>query len=246
MSKQSGEKVNRLSIRERPKGFPVMHQNWGKLLFMHWRIDEDLLRPLIPERLKIDTFDGEAWIGVIPFTMWDVRLSFTPPVPWLSAFHELNVRTYVHYEGAPGVWFFSLDANSSVAVFGARTVFNLPYFNARIDLEEEDKRIDYSCTRTDEPPAEYEATWMIGDKLGQSDPDSLDFFLTERYCLYAARGERLHRLRIHHRPWILFDAEVQTYKSTMIESHRLPTPEGAPLLHYADEIEVDFWTPEEV
>jgi uncharacterized protein YqjF (DUF2071 family) len=246
MSKRSGEKVDRLSIRERPKGFPIMHQNWGKLLFMHWRIDEEMLRPLIPERLTIDTFDGEAWLGVIPFTMWDVRPSFTPPVPWLSEFHELNVRTYVHYEGVPGVWFFSLDANSSVAVFGARTVFNLPYFNARIDLEETDNRIDYSCTRTDEPPAEYKATWTIGEKLGQSDPDSLDFFLTERYCLYAAKGERLNRLRIHHRPWILFDAAVQAYESTMIESHGLPTPEDEPLLHYAEEIEVDFWPPEEV
>jgi uncharacterized protein len=246
MSKNSSEKVDRLSIRERPRGFPIMHQNWGKLLFMHWRIDEELLRPLIPERLKIDTFDGEAWIGVVPFTMWDVRPSFTPPVPWLSEFDELNVRTYVHYEGVPGVWFLSLDANSSVAVLGARTVFNLPYFNARINWEQEENRIDYSSTRTDSPPAEFNATWKIGAKLGQSDPDSLDFFLTERYCLYSAKGKRLHRLRIHHRPWVLFDAEAQSYQSTMIESHGLPAPAGEPLLHYAEEIEVDFWSPEEV
>lgn len=246
MSKQASEKVDRLSIRERPKGFPIMHQNWGKLLFMHWRIDEDLLRPLIPERLKIDTFDGEAWIGVIPFTMWDVRPSFTPPVPWLSEFDEINVRTYVHYEGVPGVWFFSLDANSAVAVLGARTVFNLPYFNARINLKEAGDTIVYSCDRTEEPPAKFNATWTVGEKLGQSDPDSLDFFLTERYCLYAARGQRLNRLRIHHKPWILYEASLQSHSSTMIESHGLPTPEGEPLLHYAEEIEVDFWSPDEV
>jgi uncharacterized protein YqjF (DUF2071 family) len=246
MSKRSSERVDRLSIRERPKGFPIMHQNWGKLLFMHWRIDVELLRPMIPERLKLDTFDGEAWIGVVPFTMWDVRASFTPPIPWLSEFHELNVRTYVHYEGVPGVWFLSLDANSSVAVLGARTVFNLPYFNARIDLKQEGSSIDYSLRRTDEPPAVYEASWTIGEKLGQSDPDSLDFFLTERYCLYAARGKRLNRLRIHHRPWVLFEAGVESYSSTMIESHGLPTLAGEPLLHYAEEIEVDFWSPEEV
>lgn len=213
---------------------------------MHWRIDEEKLRPLIPERLKIDTFNGEAWIGVIPFTMWNVRPSFTPPVPWLSEFHELNVRTYVHYEGVPGVWFFSLDANSSVAVFGARTVFNLPYFNAEINLEQDGNRIDYSLTRTDKPPAEFNATWTIGEKLGQSDPDSLDFFLTERYCLYARRAERINRLRIHHRPWVLFEAETQSYNSTMIESHGLPAPVDKPFLHYAEEIEVDFWSPEEV
>lgn len=223
-----------------------MRQNWGKLLFMHWRIDEERLRPMIPERLKIDTFDGSAWIGVIPFTMWNVRPSFTPPVPWLSSFDEINVRTYVHYDGVPGVWFFSLDANSSVAVLGARTVFNLPYFNARINLEQAEDTIVYSSTRTDTPPAEFSATWKIGEKLGQSDPDSLDFFLTERYCLYSARGQRLHRLRIHHRPWVLYEAEVQSYSSTMIESHGLPAPEGEPLIQYAEEIEVDFWSPEEV
>jgi uncharacterized protein YqjF (DUF2071 family) len=164
----------------------------------------------------------------------------------LSEFHELNVRTYVHYEGVPGVWFFSLDANSSVAVLGARTLYNLPYFNARIELEQTDNRIDYACARTDEPPADFKATWTFGEKLGQSDPDSLDFFLTERYCLYAVRGKRINRLRIHHRPWVLYDAEAQYYSSTMIESHGLPTPEGKPLLHYAEEIEVDFWSAEEV
>lgn len=246
MNKSSSDRVDRLAIRERPKGFPIMHQNWGKLLFMHWRIDEETLRPLIPERLKIDTFDGSPWIGVIPFTMWNVRLSFTPPVPWLSAFHEINVRTYVHYEGVPGVWFFSLDANSSVAVLGARTLYNLPYFNARINLEQEGERIDYSSRRTDEPPAEFNATWTIEDKLAQSDPASLDFYLTERYCLYSVKGERLNRLRIHHRPWPLQTATVQAYSSTMIESHGLPTPEGKPVLHYAEELEVDFWSPEEV
>jgi uncharacterized protein YqjF (DUF2071 family) len=173
-------------------------------------------------------------------------LSFTPPVPWLSAFHEINVRTYVHYEGVPGVWFFSLDANSSLAVRGARTLYNLPYFNADITLEQEGIRIDYSSTRTDEPPAKFDARWAIGAKLGQADPDSLDFFLTERYCLYSVKGEQLNRLRIHHRPWALRDAEVQSYHSTMIESHGLPTPRGRPLLHYAEELEVDFWSPDEV
>lgn len=223
-----------------------MHQNWGKLLFMHWRIDEDLLRPLIPESLKIDTYDGSAWIGVVPFTMWNVRPSFTPPVPWLSEFHELNVRTYVHYEGVPGVWFFSLDANSALAVMGARTVYNLPYFNARITLEQEGDTIVYSLTRKGDPPAEFASTWTIGEKLAQSDPDSLDFFLTERYCLYSLRGERLYRLRIHHRPWPLQTATVQSYRSTMIESHGLPTPDGEPILHYAEELGVDFWSPEEL
>ena len=88
--------LERIAMRERPAGWPIMHQTWGKLLFMHWRIDQNLLRPLIPSQLSIDTFDGSAWIGVIPFTMWGIRASFLPPIPGTSAFHELNVRTYVH------------------------------------------------------------------------------------------------------------------------------------------------------
>ncbi|MBA3766967.1 MAG: DUF2071 domain-containing protein [Acidobacteria bacterium] len=221
---------------------PIMHQNWGKLLFMHWPIEAELLRPLIPERLTIDTFEGEAWIAIAPFTMWGVRPVFTPPVPFLSRLHETNVRTYVLLDGVPGVWFFSLDANSSLAVMGARTLFHLPYFNAEIKLEEEDGVIDYALTRTDEPRAELEANWTIGETLPESEPDSLAFFLTERYCLYAANSsEQLYRCRIHHAPWPLQEAELNSLRSTMIESHALPTPEGEPLLHYAEALAVDIW-----
>jgi uncharacterized protein len=219
-----------------------MKQNWGKLLFMHWRIDAAHLRPLIPAGLTIDTFDGSAWIAVAPFTMWDVRLSFTPPVPWLSDFHELNVRTYVHYEGVPGVWFFSLDTNSLPTVLGARAFYHLPYFHAQIELAQEGTRIDYQLHRAEaDKPAEFKATWTIGAALPEAQPDSLEFFLTERYCLYSARAEQLYRARIHHRPWPLQRAEVGSFYSTMIEAHGLPTPAGAPLLHYAEALAVDIW-----
>jgi uncharacterized protein YqjF (DUF2071 family) len=236
--------VDRLSIRERPAGWPLMRQWWGKLLFMHWAIDAERLRPLIPKRLTIDTFEGVAWIGVVPFTMWGIRPSFTPPVPGTSAFHELNVRTYVHYEGVPGVWFFSLDANSALAVWGARTFVHLPYFNARISLEQQADTISYSSTRThrNASPAEFEATWKIGERIQTTEPGSLEFFLTERYCLYAARGdEKLYRLRIFHPPWPLREASLSSFHSTMIEAQGLPTPAGEPLLHYAEELKVDIW-----
>lgn len=114
-----------------------MHQSWGKLLFMHWQLPAEALRPFIPARLSIDTFRGQAWIAATPFTVWDARPVFTPPLPWLSDFHEINVRTYVHLDGVPGVWFFSLDANSLVAVLGARTFFHLPYHVAQINLAQE-------------------------------------------------------------------------------------------------------------
>ncbi|HEX8846264.1 MAG TPA: DUF2071 domain-containing protein [Pyrinomonadaceae bacterium] len=242
--------LDRTALRERPEGQAIMHQDWGKLLFMHWRIDEKLLRPLIPERLQIDTFDGSAWIGVIPFTMWDIRAfpPYLPPVPGLSRMHELNVRTYVHLDKVPGVWFFSLDANSSIAVTTARMFFHLPYFNAEMSLEQEGNKIIYSSSRTedDAPSARFDATWKIGETLPFSHPDSLAFFLTERYCLYAAHKRKLYRARIFHGPWPLQKASLLSCDSTMVESHGLPTPEGEPLLHYAEELSVDIWPIEEM
>ena len=248
MTQAMPDEIDRLTIRARPDGLPLMKQNWGKLLFMHWRISAEHLRPHIPKRLTPDTYDNSAWIAVTPFTMWDVRLSFTPPVPWLSDFHELNVRTYVHLDGVPGVWFFSLDANSLPAVLGARTFYFLPYFHAQIELAQEGPTINYKLRRNDATkPAEFRAGWQIGEALPEAQPDTLAFFLTERYCLYAASGESIYRARIHHAPWPLQQAELSSpLYSTMIESHGLPTPAGAPMLHYAEELAVDIWSPEKV
>ncbi|MDT5121791.1 MAG: uncharacterized protein QOC96_1273 [Acidobacteriota bacterium] len=245
MGEKQPTDLDRLSIRKRPDGQPIMHQTWGKLLFMHWRIAEEMLRPLIPERLTIDTFDGSAWIAVTPFTMWDIRAfpPYLPPVPGLDRMHELNVRTYVHLDGVPGVWFFSLDANSSIAVMTARAFFHLPYFNAEMSLEQDKETIVYSSLRTEEnePSAEFAATWKTGETLPFSHPGSLEFFLTERYCLYSAHKQKLYRCRIFHPPWPLWKASLSSFASTMIESHGLPTPEGVPLLHYAEELSVDIW-----
>lgn len=235
--------IDRLWLRARPSGWPLMRQWWGKLLFMHWSVPAHVLRPLVPPRLEIDTFGGNAWLGVVPFTMWGVRPSFAPAPPRLGAFHELNVRTYVHANGVPGVWFFSLDAANRLAVWGARRFYHLPYFNARIDLRQDSETITYSSqrTHTDAPPAEFAATWMIGDALGEAAHDSLDFFLTERYCLYSARRERLFRSRIFHQPWPLRQARLLSLRSTMIEALGLPTPAGEPLLHYAEALKTDIW-----
>lgn len=225
-----------------------MHQNWGKLLFMHWRIEEKLLRPLIPKALEIDTFDGSAWIAIAPFTMWDIRAfpPFLPAVPGLSAMHELNVRTYVHFDRVPGVWFFSLDCNSRAAVLGARTFFHLPYYNADIELDQEGNTIDYALSRTEDPPAEFNASWKIGESLRYAHPGSLEFFLTERYCLYSEDDDEIYRSRIYHEPWPLQKASLVSFESTMIESHGLPTPTGDPLLHYAEELSVEIWPLEDL
>jgi len=118
MTKEPVNDSDRLLVRVRPPGLPIMYQYWDKLLFLHWPLPSESLRPLIPEPLAIDTFDGAAWVGITPFTIWGVSPAFLPPIPVLSESHELNVRTYVHLDGVPGIWFFSLDASNAVAALG--------------------------------------------------------------------------------------------------------------------------------
>jgi uncharacterized protein YqjF (DUF2071 family) len=245
MKREPLDSIDRLSVRQRPPGWPIMYQSWGKLLFLHWPLPVKLLRPLIPEPLIIDTFDSMAWVGVTPFTMWSVRPVFSPSLPFLSESHEINVRTYVHLDGVPGIWFFSLDANNPIAVWGARLAFHLPYFNARMSLEQRDQTIYFASRRTHHgaPHAEFEAVWTVGERLPQSDPSSLQFFLTERYVLYSARRAALYRARIFHKPWPLNEARLLSCRSTMVESQGLPSPGwDDPLLHQQGEpLRVRVW-----
>jgi len=244
MKREMLDDLDRLAVRVPPPGWPIMYQSWGKLLFLHWSLPVESLRPLIPEPLVIDTFDGVAWVGITPFTMWGVRPAFLPPLPVLSESHELNVRTYVHLDGVPGIWFFSLDANNPLAVLGARLTYHLPYFHARMSLEQRDLTIHFTSRRThrNAAPAEFGATWTVGERLPQSEPGSLEFFLTERYALYSARKDALYRARIFHRPWPLHEARLLSCRSTMIESQGLPLSGGAPLLHQQGEpLKVRVW-----
>ena len=245
MNRDSVNDVDRLSVRARPSGWPVMYQSWGMLLFLHWPVTAESLRPLIPDPLVIDTFDGTAWVGITPFTMWGVRPVFLPSIPILSESHELNVRTYVHLDSVPGIWFFSLDASNLIAALGARLTYYLPYFNARMSLERRDRTVSFTSKRTHRGavPAGFEAVWTVGDRLPQSEPGSLTFFLTERYCLYSAREDALYRARIFHRPWPLHEARLLSCNSTMIESQGLPSPgEGNPLLHQQGEpLRIEVW-----
>jgi uncharacterized protein YqjF (DUF2071 family) len=121
-----------------------MYQHWGKLLFLHWPVRAESLRPLIPDPLVVDTFDGAAWIGITPFTMWGMRPVFLPPIPFLSESHELNVRMYVQLDGVSGIWFFSSDASNPIAALGARSTFHLPYFSAHMSLERRDRTLRFA------------------------------------------------------------------------------------------------------
>jgi hypothetical protein len=204
-----------------------MAQSWHDLLFAHWPIDPALLRPHIPAALQIDVFEGQAWIAVVPFRMSGVRLRWTPALPWLSAFPEMNVRTYVNAGGKPGVWFFSLDARNPVAVAIARAWFHLPYFRAQMGCEERDSWIHYRSERRHPGAAAgiFEGRYRPAGEMFEPKPGSLEHFLTERYCLYAAgsRG-RIYRGEIHHPPWRLQAAEAEFARNSMVEAAGLALP----------------------
>ena len=237
---------DRLALRERPMGTPLLRQQWSELLFLHWPVPAELLQPHLPPRLKIDTHDGMAWLAIVPFQMSKVRTRLTPEMPGTNAFLELNVRTYVHLDGVPGVWFFSLDATNALAVWVARTFFNLPYLRADMRLERPSADLrQFTATRTHGgvPAASFRATWKIGAPLPPAEPGSLAFFLTERYALYTSNKARtkLYRGRVAHGPWPLSTALVLHLESTLIEGHGLPTPAGPPVVHAGGSVSVELW-----
>lgn len=241
--------IDRLAIRRRPSGSPAMLQRWNKLLFLHWRIHPALLRPLVPEGLAIDTYDGAAWVGVTPFTIHGIRPPLLPALPLLSRSHEINVRTYVVHRGIPGVWFFSLDASNPLAVVAARATFRLPYFHARMRLDAEDETVRYSSRRSggSEPRPEFVGGWRIGSLQPSAPVDSLTFFLTERYVLYTRHRDRIFRSRIHHRPWPLHDATVDLTRMTMLSGQGIPHDDHPPLLHaQGSPLDVEIWPLERV
>lgn len=239
-------------IAHRPWPLPsrpwIMAQSWHDLLFAHWPIDPAVLRPRIPAKLTVDTFDGKAWLGIVPFRMSGVRLRGTPPLPWLSAFPELNVRTYVTAEGKPGVWFFSLDAANPLAVIAARLSFHLPYFNARMACDSEHGWIQYRSDRTHRgaSAASFLGRYRPVGTIFQPQPGSLEHFLTERYCLYSANGAKLYRGEIHHPPWSLQLAEAHFDRNTMPEASGFSLPYTPPLLHFARRQDMVAWAPQRI
>lgn len=222
-----------------------MAMRWHDLLFAHWPLKPEVLRPLVPAGLELDTFDGEAWIAVVPFRMTGIRHRLGPPLPWLSAFLELNVRTYVKRGGHSGVWFFSLDAANPVAVRAARWRFHLPYFDARMRLTATaGDKFQYASLRTHRgaPPAQFEGRYRPIGKPYESKAGDIDHWLTERYCLFSAdRRGQIHRGDIHHVPWPLQPAEAEIQVNTMTEPLGMRLPDTPPLLHFASRLDVVAW-----
>ncbi len=227
-----------------PAGPWAMTQVWYDLLFAHWPVPVEALRRVVPPELELDLYDGQAWLGVVPFGMTRVFPRLTFPVPWLSHFLELNVRTYVRVRDQPGVYFFSLDAANPVAVEIARRWYQLPYFNARMKLTHTGDALDYHSYRTHRgaPPAEFQARYQPTGAAYLSQRGTLESWLTERYCLYTVtRAHQVFRGEIHHAPWPLQPAEAEIKANTMAAPHGLTLPALPPLLHFVRRLETLEW-----
>jgi uncharacterized protein YqjF (DUF2071 family) len=223
----------------------VMTQTWHDLVFLHWPVDPIELRSRIPSVFDLDLLDGAAWLGIVPFRMTNVGPRGLPALPIVSAFPELNVRTYVRVADRPGVYFFSLDAGSALAVATARLLFNLPYYAASMTLTLDDGIVEYVSRRTRGSGARLRATYGPVSPAFTAAPGSLEHFLTERYCLYAIdhRG-RPYRLDIHHPPWLLHRANASIVDNTMAAAAGVSLPDAPPHALFAKRQDVVAWMPE--
>jgi uncharacterized protein YqjF (DUF2071 family) len=221
-----------------------MGQTWVDLLFAHWPVPTNALRPKVPAAVPIDTFGGSAWIGITPFEVIGARPRGLPPLPWLSRFPELNVRTYATVDGRPGIWFLSLDAARRAAVLGARRTYRLPYHHARMSVSRHDGTVAYrsESESPQRPRAALDATYRPTGPAANPAPGTLEHFLTERYTLYALDARhRLHSADIHHAPWPLQPAAAEFRENTMTAPYGLRLPPVRPLLHFAARQDVVVW-----
>jgi uncharacterized protein YqjF (DUF2071 family) len=221
-----------------PSGPWLWQQVWNDLAFLHWPVAASLVAPFIPSGLTLDEYDGHAWIAVVPFTMSSVTMRGIPPIRGLSAFPELNVRTYVRHRDRPGIWFFSLDAASRLTVFGGRLLFSLPYFYASMRVEQRGGRTHYSSRRSAD--VRFAASYRATGPVAATAPGSLEYFLTERYRLYAAERDVLSFADIHHMPWPLQPGEAEIERNDMLAANRL-SAEGKPVVHFAKRLDVVIW-----
>ena len=233
-------------------GSPVMLQTWEHLLFLHWSVAPAALQRLLPDALEVDLFEGRAYVSLVPFTITGVRPPWLPPAPLLSRFHEVNLRTYVRPRGGePGVWFFSLDAASRLAVLGARAWYRLPYHHARIEMvplpagEAREGAFAYSSRRRWPGPLPAHCSVRYGPRGGTrtAEPGSLDHFLVERYVLYARSRDRLWRARVAHAPYPIQDAWFDSLDESLSAAAGLPGAPADPLAHYSRGVSVRVFSP---
>ena len=232
-----------------PAGPWVMRQTWHDLLFAHWPLPASLVRARVPPELELDTFAGEAWLGVVPFRIAGLRARGVPPLPGLSRFPELNLRTYVRVGDVPGVWFFTLEAANALAVEAARLVYRLPYHRARMSTVRDGDDVAYESVRTDGrgKAARFEGRYGPRGPAYAARAGTLEHWLVERYCLYALTSRRkVLRAEIHHPPWALQPAQARLDASALAAAHDLELSRCEPLLHFARRQDVVVWPPRAV
>lgn len=221
---------------------PVLRQQWMELASFHWRYDPEKVQRLLSPGLTVDTFDGAAWVGLIPFEMRRVRLGTSPPVPWLGTFLEINVRTYViDALGRRAVWFFSLDVPRVAIVAVARTLFSLPYCWATASHSRTGDRHDYRMRRRwpRNGSAGAEMTFTVGAPIPADDVTELDHFLSARWALVTQRGSNLLYGRVHHPRWPLHHVHDVEIRQDVIEAAGLPSPKGPPHSFYSPGVDVE-------
>jgi len=234
--------MDRISPTRRPTGQTVGNQRWRDLLFLHWPVAPQLLQDLLPAGLTIDTFDGKAYIGVVPFAMFGVRPWWLPK--WMAFdFLETNVRTYVHYQGSgPGVYFFSLDAASWLAVQAARIGWSLPYYYAQMSMHKKAEQIEYKLTRSNNQSAMMDVSYTPLAPVDSSDPAGLPFFLAERYLLYTEKSSVLYRGQVYHTPYPLQQVRVEHCQQGLVQAAGVHGEFAMPpLAHYAAGVDVDIF-----
>ena len=247
--------IDRISPTRRPAEKPVGHQSWRDLFFLHWSVPVDLLRAAVPAPLVLDLYEDQAWLGIVPFKMRDVRPAWSPVVPLLSHFLETNVRTYVHYNGEPGVWFFSLDANATIATLIARYRWNLNYCRGNLSLKEQGHTFHWSGQRLwpsqSDVPAHYDIqteTDPAFTPCRTAEPDTFEHFLVERYLLFTrTKNGKLLRGQVHHDPYPFQTAQVAKYTGTLETQLGLPELDPRPQhALYSRGVDVDMFALREV
>lgn len=224
--------AQRLAARNRPKDIMVMSQDWNRLLFLHWEIAAETIQERLPKGLFVDTFEDRAFLGVVPFYMEKIRPVNCPPVPGISWFKELNLRTYVYDERAePGVWFFTLECNQWLAVKLARLLFHLPYQHAKMTANEYDGTVHYHSRRKGDKHKHkqnfeypHEATNHLTAEEG-----SLEFFLLERYRLYSTKNGALYEGMVHHSPYQYAPSDITSYSTRTFSLCQFTEPDTPPI-----------------
>lgn len=222
----------------------IMQQHWHNLLFAHWPVDSAALRQAVPQELTLDTFEGQAWVGIVAFRLSGIKLRGLPQVAPVASFPEVNVRTYVTYKGRPGVYFMSLDADNPLAIALARPWFHLNYYNSHISFREEGKSVRFRSRRIERnaPQARLSVSYAPLNDAQAYRPCPLERWLTDRYCYYVCRKRRVFRCDIEHARWPLQRATAEFRENSMAQAQGIMLPAIEPLLHFAPYMEAHIWT----